>query len=90
MLGKMLLHGLAAAILIASAAAVYAETKDNGTPTLAPAQPKTAGDAAASGGDGYVRPFPGDVRKGTDGRKHPGESKRRRESRERHRDRHDD
>lgn len=90
MLGKMLVHGLAAAILIGSAAAVYAQARDNGYLSSAPAQSKVDNDAAAKGGDGYVRPSTGDVRKGTDGRKNVGESKRRREGRERHRDGHDD
>ncbi len=37
MLGKMLLHGVAGAILIGSAAAVYAQVGDGGTPPPVPA-----------------------------------------------------
>lgn len=57
MLGKMLIHGLVAAAVIGSAAAVYAQTKDNGylSPTQPPAKVEPA-RAAPVGADGYIRP----------------------------------
>lgn len=91
MLGKMLVHGLVAAILIGSAAAVYAETKDNATPSPTQAQGQTAvktmaEDAAktgaVTGGDGYIRPTAETLRQGK--REH-GESHHKRGER-----RHDD
>lgn len=66
MLGKMLIHGLIAATLIGSAAAVYAQGRDNGY------LPSTARPTAVSGtveappagkeADGYVRPSRDDKR----------------------------
>lgn len=52
MLGKMLVHGLAAAILIGSAAAVYAQVEDEGF--LSPGA--AAGRAEVKAADGYLRP----------------------------------
>lgn len=48
MLGKMMIHGLVAAILIGGAAAVYAQAGAGGT--------------AAPAGNGYLQPGTGDVR----------------------------
>lgn len=89
MLGKMLVHGLAAALLIGSAAAVYAQTRDNGAlATPAPA-PTLAAPAVTPGGDGYIRPSPESYRK--DRREHDGKGERRRhDGRERGHDHDDD
>ena len=56
MLGKMLLHGVAAAILIGSAAAVYAQVGDGDTspPLPAPSAQRDAGAGQAA--DGYLHP----------------------------------
>lgn len=87
MLGKMLVHGLAAALLIGSAAAVYAQTKDNGA--LATPAPTQAAPAVAQGGDGYIRPSA--EANGKDRREHSAKSERRRhEGRERGHDDDDD
>lgn len=56
MLGKMMIHGLVAAILIGGAAAVYAQARADG-----PAAPP-----AASTGNGYLQP--GSDRAHSDGR----------------------
>lgn len=45
MLGKMLVHGFAAAILIGSAATVYAQARDNGTLSPDAPVPAVAGKA---------------------------------------------
>lgn len=65
MLGKMLIHGLVAAAVIGSAAAVFAQAKDNGylKPDALPAvitdKAKAAGDLRADNpatkDNGYVR-----------------------------------
>lgn len=89
MLGKMLLHGCVAAAIIGSAAAVYAQSKDNGylSPDAVPARTERPADLKPA--DGYLRP---DV---TRSRQHEGErehaSDRRRDGRDRKHDRdHDD
>jgi hypothetical protein len=82
MLRKMLVHGLAAAILIGSAAAVYAEVKGNGYLSPAMAQTKIDDKATAKGGDGSSRPSAENVRKGEDRNKHGGKSKRHHDGRE--------
>lgn len=43
MLGKMLVHGLVAAAIVGGTAAVYAQSKDNGTPFPQVAQTEAAG-----------------------------------------------
>lgn len=50
MLGKMLLHGLLGAVLIGSAAAVYAQSQDNGylKPDAVAPQARTGEDAKAA------------------------------------------
>ncbi|TAN61509.1 MAG: hypothetical protein EPN20_12335 [Magnetospirillum sp.] len=88
MLGKMLIHGLIAATLIGSAAAVYAQGKDNGY------LPSTAKPAAVSGkleappagkeADGYVRPSRDDKRERS------GKAERHHERHDRHHDEDDD
>ena len=64
MLWKMLIHGLIAAILIGSAAAVYAQAKDAGSLSQTAPQAATAGTA-----DGYVRPAVAQARKDGEGTK---------------------
>lgn len=62
MLGKMLIHGLVAAALIGSAAAAYAQAKDNGyLPAPAPAVQSAKPDAAKAD-NGYLRPAAADLR----------------------------
>lgn len=58
MLGKMLVHGLMAAALVGSAAAVYAQAQDSGSPPpdATPAMPAEA-EAAAMPDNGYLRPI---------------------------------
>lgn len=56
MLGKMLLHGVAAAILIGSAAAVYAQVGDGGTPPPVPAPSAQRDASAGQAADGYLHP----------------------------------
>ncbi len=81
MLGKMLIHGLLAAAVIGSAAAVYAQSKANGY--LAPdATPDQRQEAVADTGNGYVRPTEGHFSR------RDGEARSDHRS-ERHRDRHD-
>ena len=79
MLWKMLVHGLLAAILIGSAAAVYAQAKDTGY--LSPTAPQ-AGIAGPA--DGSVRPAAAEARK--DGERH----KHSRDDRDDDRDHDDD
>ncbi len=65
MLWKMLVHGLLAAILIGSAAAVYAQAKDNGYLSPVAPQAATAGPA-----EGSVRPAAAEARKDRERHKH--------------------
>lgn len=82
MLGKMLIHGLFAAAIVGSAAAVYAQAKDNGY--LAPAAtPDLRKDAAADISNGYLRSTETNVYGRDDERRHDVRSG------ERHRERHD-
>lgn len=93
MLGKTLVHGLAAAILIGSAAAVYAQAKDNGSLSPDAPVPVVAGKAddraEAKVSNGYLRP---DERRrvGADDRERRGESERHHDRRDRHHDEDDD
>jgi hypothetical protein len=82
MLAKMLVHGLVAAILIGGAAAVYAQARDSGQPSAAPAQ--------ATSDNGYLQSPTDGVRKHKDGRKHAAKSERHREGRSHDNDRDDD
>lgn len=76
MLGKMMIHGVVAAILIAGAAAVYAQAKDGGSLSAAPA------------GTGYLKPTDGGFREHRDGRKHADRADRQRDGHDRdHQDR---
>lgn len=90
MLGKMLVHGLAAAILIGSAAAVYAQAEDNGS--LSPDAPvpavsgKADDRADARAANGYLRPDER-PRFGADDRERRGKSER---DHDRHHDEDDD
>lgn len=70
MLGKMLIHGLVAAAILGSAAAVYAQAKDNGylAPAAIPEQRK--GVVATKPGDGHPRPTDANVRIREDERRH--------------------
>ncbi len=79
MLWKMLIHGLLAAILIGSAAAVYAQAKDTGYLSQTTPQAGTAGTA-----DGYVRAAAAEARKDGEG------TKRSRDGRDDDRDHDDD
>lgn len=76
MLGKMMIHGLVAAILIGGAAAVYAQAKDNGYLSAAPTKANTD-----TGTD--------DVRSDKDGRKHAAKPERHAEGRKGQDERHD-
>lgn len=67
MLGKMMIHGLVAAILIGGAAAVYAQARADG-PT-------------AQSDNGYLQPGTGGTRTDRDGRKHAAKSERHAEGR---------
>ena len=67
MLGKMMIHGLVAAILIGGAAAVYAQAKTDGP--------------AAPAGNGYLQPGPDAARTDKDGRKHAAKPERHAEGR---------
>jgi hypothetical protein len=90
MLGKMLLHGLATAILIGSAAAVFAQTRDNG---YLPAPAAAAPAAAAQISDRGDRPADerGYIRRDRDDRgERSGKSERHHERRDRHHDKDDD
>lgn len=69
MLGKMMMHGLVVAILVGGAAAVYAQAKDNGYLSAAPAKAGTDNGPAARSDNGYLSPT-NDVRTDRDGRKH--------------------
>jgi hypothetical protein len=88
MLGKMLIHGLVAAAIIGSAAAVYAQAKDNGylKPEAIQTQPAAPTAKAArvedrkGGTTGYLA---ADVAR--DGERHHAKKEHRREGR-----RHDD
>lgn len=61
MLGKMLIHGLIAATIVGSAAAVYAQTRDIGILTSAGNQAaivsnKTGAGVEAKPSNGYLQP----------------------------------
>ncbi|MBR9972814.1 hypothetical protein [Magnetospirillum sulfuroxidans] len=70
MLGKMLIHGLVAAVLVGSAAAVFAQAKDNGSVSANTAQtnvtrsaPLPAEAKASQSDNGYIRPSKNDLGK---------------------------
>lgn len=67
MLGKMMIHGLVAAILIGGGAAVYAQARADGTP--------------AQSDNGYLQPGTDGARTDKDGRKHAAKSERHAEGR---------
>jgi hypothetical protein len=90
MLAKMVIHGLVAAILIGGAAAVYAQAKDNGYLSAAPAQARTDGVTAAQSDNGYLKSPADGVRKDKEGRKHAVRSERLRDGRGHDNDRDDD
>ncbi len=87
MLGRTLVYGLMAAVLIGSAAAVYADVKDNGNRPAEMPPSTAAGQPAATGGDGYIRPTADRPAPAVDETKR---SERQGESAERHRRGHDD
>lgn len=89
MLGKMLIHGLVAAAILGSAAAVYAQVKDNGYLVPAATADQRKG-AVADIGNGYLRPTDGNVRGREDERRHGVHSERHREGHDRKRDHDDD
>lgn len=90
MLWKMLIHGVVAAALIGSAAAIYAQATDSGYLSSAFTQPSIAPDAAAKGGDGNIRPSTMDAGAGEDGKTLVDKTERSHEGRERHHDKDDD
>ncbi|AVM72934.1 hypothetical protein [Magnetospirillum gryphiswaldense] len=45
MLGKMLIHGLVAAVIVGGTAAIYSQIPDNGTPSPQTAQSDAAGQS---------------------------------------------
>jgi hypothetical protein len=67
MLGKMIIRGLVAAILIGGAAAVYAQAKTDGP--------------AAPAGNGYLQPGTDGARTDREGRKHAAKPERHAEGR---------
>lgn len=75
MLGKMMIHGLVAAILIGGAAAVYAQAKTDGP--------------AAPAGNGYLQPGPDGARTDGDNRKHAAKPERHAEGRKGQSKQHD-
>lgn len=75
MLGKMMIHGLVAAILIGGGAAVYAQAKADGT--------------TAPAGNGYLQPGTDGVRTDKDSRKQPARPERHAEGRSGHDKQHD-
>lgn len=82
MLTKMLVHGLVGAILIGGAAAVYAQARDNGSPSAMPAQAKSD--------NGYLQSPADGVRKHKDSHKHAAKAERHAEGRSHDNDRDDD
>ena len=56
MLGKMIIHGLVAATMIGAAAAVYAQTGNDGYASPAPPQTSRAASPDKAADDGYMRP----------------------------------
>ena len=81
MLGRMMVHGLVVAILVGGAAAVYAQAKDNGYLSAAPAKAGTDDGTAARSDNGYLSPTNG-VRTDRDSRKHAAGTERHAEGRE--------
>jgi hypothetical protein len=79
MLGKMLVHGLAAAILIGSAAA-YAQTRGNGY--VSPTTPSAVDQAMAGDRGDAVKRTGGRIRSGDEMREHSGKSERHRKHRD--------
>lgn len=75
MLGKMMIHGLVAAILIGGAAAVYAQAKADGP--------------AAPAGNGYLQPGTDGARSDRDGRKHAARPERHAEGQKGQKKQHD-
>lgn len=90
MLGRMLIHGLVAAVLVGSAAAVYAQAKDNGYPAPDTIQTKGTAPAEVKPDNGYLRPAAARTRGRDDGRDHRLTSERRRDGHDHRRDRDDD
>lgn len=76
MLGKMMMHGLVVAILIGGAAAVYAQAKDNGYLSAAPAKADTDNGAIARSDNGYLPQTNNDVRSDKDGGRHAAKQER--------------
>ena len=76
MRGKMMMQGLVVAILIGGAAAVYAQAKDNGYLSAAPAKPGTDNGTVARSDNGYLSPTNDEVRSGKDGGRHAAKPER--------------
>lgn len=81
MLGKMMMHGLVVAILVGGAAAVYAQAKDDGYLSAAPAKSDTDNGTAARSDNGYLPRMNDDVRSERDGRRHAARPERHAEGR---------
>jgi len=64
MIGKMLFHSAVAAILIASAALVYAEAKDSEPSQLTPVQTETKAQRPEKSDTGYLKPTAENPNKG--------------------------
>lgn len=94
MLRKMIIHGLLAAVLIGSAAAVYAQAKvDNGYLSPASAAPSvpsgtSPNSSVAKAGEGYLKPGPNRFCKDDDQGK--GKYRDRHDGRKLHHDKDDD
>lgn len=89
MLGKMMMHGLVVAILIGGAAAVYAQAKDNGYLSAAPANANTDNGTVARSDNGYLSKANDNVRSDKEGRKHEAKPERHAEGRKGQDKRHD-
>lgn len=95
MIGKMLIHGILAAILIAGAAAVYAQAVEGDHPPASPAA-RMADEPSAAAGNGYLSLPPNRAFRDKSGREQAQSPERGRdghagdERRRRHRDRHND
>ncbi|MDP1753063.1 MAG: hypothetical protein Q8L22_26720 [Reyranella sp.] len=76
MLGKMMIHGLVAAILIGGAAAVYAQASDNGYLSATPVQTRSDSGTVTQDDNGYLRSTTRDGHRDRDGRKHANRSER--------------
>jgi len=89
MLGKMMMNGLVVAILVGGAAAVYAQARDNGYLSTAPAKARTDTGTVARSDNGDLSPANEGVRSDEDGGKHAARPERHAEGRKGQDKRHD-